>query len=347
MKIALCGLPFTGKSTVFKAVVGKTTQAKSACSGKIQLNIGTLELKDERLQKLGELLQSEKITYPKINLVDLAHSSESAQKGLETSYIREFDCLALVIAVFSSPNPAGDLINILAEFILADLELVQSRITRLNKERKAKPKKEADSELALLERCQQALEQEQLIQDLELSVEELKVLAGFQLLTLKPMLVIANISEEQLNNGKAKSLKDQSRERGLSFFAICAKLEAEIEELPEKEQAVFMREMGLNGLSRDKFIELCFQVKKQILFFTVVGKEARAWPLACGATALEAAGAVHSDMQRGFIRAEAINYQDFINCGSFAQAKERGLLRLEGKDYLVQDGDIINFKFSV
>ena len=347
MKIALCGLPFSGKSTVFKALAAKTIQPKTAGSGKIQLNIATLEVKDERLQKLAEILNSEKITYPKISLVDLVYLGEAAAKGMDTAAIREFDALALVIGAFSGKDALSDLKNIESELILGDLQLVQNRIEKIHKEKKGTPKKEEDPELLLLKRLAQTLEGETLLKDLTLGADELKILAGFQLLTLKPMVIVANISEGQLKGQGWQDLKKQVEAKGEKFLSLCAKLEAEIEELPEEERAEFMKELGLENLSREKFIQICFQAQNKIMFFTVVGKEARAWPITQGTSALGAAGSVHSDMERGFIRAEVINYKNFIECGSFAKAKEKGLLRLESKEYPVQDGDIINFKFSV
>jgi GTP-binding protein YchF len=234
-----------------------------------------------------------------------------------------------------------------SELILADMQLLQNRIEKINKERKARPQKEEDPELLLLERLAQALEEGKVVKDLKLGQDELKMLSGFQLFTLKPVIVVANVSEKQLKEQDYRELEQKAREKNLKFLSLCAKLEAEIEELPEEERPEFLKEMGLPNLSSDKFIQICFQAMERILFFTVVGKEARAWPISRGTTALEAAGSVHSDMERGFIRAEVINYKNFVECGSFAKAKEKGLLRLESKEYPVQDGDIINFKFSV
>ncbi|MBU4141075.1 MAG: DUF933 domain-containing protein [Candidatus Omnitrophica bacterium] len=347
MRIALTGLPFSGKSTVFKALAGKKTQPKTSASGKIQLNLGTLELRDERLEKLARILNSEKITYPKLILVDLAYSGGAGPETIETGHLREFDALAVVIGVFLRQDPMKDLADIEAELILGDMQLIQNRIEKINKEKKAHPAKEEDLQLVLLKRCQKALEEETLPRDLKLTPQELKMLAGFQLLTLKPVIVVANISEEQLNRKEWVDLEKKAEAKNLKFLSLCAKLEAEIEELPEKERLGFLKQYGLAGLSRDRFIEICFQAQDQILFFTVVGREARAWPVLRGTTALGAAGCVHSDMERGFIRAEAINYRDFVECGSMALAREKGLLRLESKEYPVQDGDIINFKFSV
>lgn len=346
MKIAVCGLAFSGKSTVFHALVGKEIQPKTAASGKIQLNLGTLEVEDQRLKQLGEMLNSEQVTYPKITLVDLAYTGE-AVKGIETTHIREFDALAVAIAFFSSQDPLADLANIEQEFILADLSVLQKRIETINKEKKTRPKKEEDLEFLLLERCVHSLEGEKFVKDLGLGPDELKMLAGFQLLTLKPMIVLANLSEEQLDKGEDRELEQKVKAKNLTYLALCAKLEAEIEELPEEERAGFLKELGLTSLSGARFIQACFQAQDLISFFTVVGKEARAWPVLRGTTALTAAGCVHSDMERGFIRAEVINYQDFVECGSFLKAKEKGLLRLESKEYAVSDGDIINFKFSV
>ena len=346
MKVVICGLPFSGKSTVFKALVGKQTQAKTSASGKIQLNMGTLEVEDKRLERLAQIVHSEKVTYPKITLIDLAHGLESSKK-MDTSHIKEFDVLVVVIGVFSSESPLEDLANIESELILADLQVAQNRIEKVTKERKARPKKEEDPELLLLERCNKALEGENFVKDLNLNRDELKMLSGFQLLTLKPIIIVANISEEQLGKESFADLEKKAKEKGLKFLSLCAKLEAEIEELSEQERPQFMQEMGLSALSKDKFIQICFQAQDLVSFFTVVGKEARAWPVPVGTTALGAAGCIHSDMERGFIRAEVINYKDFTECGSFAKAKEKGLLRLESKEYAVQDGDIINFKFSV
>ena len=347
MKVALCGLPFSGKSTVFKALVVEKIQPKTSASGKIQLNIGTMDVYDERLEKLARVLNSEKTSYSKISLIDLAYSGEASPKGIETSHVKEFDVLACVIGVFSSENPAEDFNRIISDLILADMQVLQHRIEKIKKERKARPQKEDNPELALLHRLAKTLEEERMIKDEQFSKEELKMLAGFQLLTLKPMVVIANISEEQLNKELNKQLRETAKQRKLEFFSLCAKLESEIEQLQEEERPQFMQEMGLKGLSKDRFIEICFKAQNLISFFTVVGKEARAWPICSGTTAQEAAGCVHSDMERGFIRAEVINYKDFLECGSFVTAKEKGLLRLESKEYLVCNGDIINFKFSV
>lgn len=347
MKIVLCGLPFSGKSTVFKALVGKEVHPKTSASGKVQLNLGTLEVKDERLEKLAQLLSSEKVTYPKISLVDLAYLGEKTPKVIDTSQIREFDALVVVIGVFSSENPSADLNNIESELILADIQIIQDRIGRIKKERKARPQKEEDPELLLLERLAKALEEEKLVKDLNLGQDKVKLLSGFQLFTLKPVIVVANVSEKQLKGEPCRELEQRAREKNLEFLSLCAKLEAEIEELAAEEKPEFLKEMGLTDLSSDKFVQICFQAQEKILFFTVVGKEARAWPILKGTTALGAAGSVHSDMERGFIRAEVINYKDFVECGSFAKAKEKGLLRLESKEYPVRDGDIINFKFSV
>lgn len=347
MRIVICGLPFVGKSTVFRAIVGKNVQPKGSASGKVHLTIGTLEIKDERLKNLAGLVGSQKITYPQISLVDLALMGEKSAQGIETALLREFEALAIVIASFSSSDPLADLKNIESELLLADLQLVQNRIEKLNKEKKAKPKKEEEPELLLLERISKALEEGILLKKQNFTAEDLKALAGFQLFSLKPMIVIANLSEEQLKKQQFQELERKVGQRNWEFFALCAKLETEIEELTEEERPVFLKEMGLESLSTERFIQTSLQVLEQIFFFTVVGKEARAWLIFKGTTALQAAGSVHSDMERGFIRAEVINYKDFFACGNFAQAKEKGLLRLESKEYLVQDGDIINFKFSV
>jgi len=347
MKIAISGLPFSGKSTVFKALVGKNIQPKTTASGKVQLNIGTLTVEDGRLDNLAQILDSQKVTHPKLSLIDLTLSQDKSSKAMDTAHTKEFAALALVIGVFSSEDPVADLRNVESDLILSDLALVQGRIERIKKENKAKPKNQENPELKLLERSQVALEKEKVLKDLDLTGEELKILAGFQFFTLKPMLVIANLSEDQLKNKQYDKLKQKADEKNLKFLTLCAKLEAEIEELSEEERPAFMKEMGLESLARDKFIELCFESQDLISFFTVVGKEARAWPIRRGTSALQAAGCIHSDMERGFIRAEVINYKDFIDCASFAKAREKGLLRLESKEYPVQDGDIINFKFSV
>ncbi|MFC1631492.1 DUF933 domain-containing protein [Candidatus Omnitrophota bacterium] len=347
MRIAICGLPCSGKSTLFKALVGQANQPKTHASGKAQLNLGTLEVRDSRLSQLGQMLNSEKITYPKITLVDLGYTAEASSKGVETAQIREFEALVVVIAVFSSPDSVSDLTNIEQEFILADLQMAQNRIERINKEKKGRPQKEEDPELALVKRCAQTLEAEKFVSTLGLPSEQLKLVAGFQFLTLKPIVVVANISEQQLTQKATDQLEQKARAAGFGFLAVCAKLESEIEELAAEERETFLKEMGLTSLSTEKFIQASFLAQGLISFFTVVGKEARAWPIRQGTSALAAAGCIHSDMERGFIRAEVINHKDFAACGGFPQAKEKGLLRLESKEYVVSDGDIINFKFSV
>lgn len=347
MQVAISGLPFSGKSTVFKALVEKSMQPKSAGSGKVQLSIGTIEARDERLSKLAGLEQSKKITYSQITLVDLSFMGEKSSQAMDTSQIREFEALALVIGAFSSDDPVVDLKNVECDLGIADLQVVQNRIARIKKDYKSKPKNQDNPELLLLERCQQALEEEKLIKDLQLNSDELKILSGFRFFTLKPMLVIANVSEEQLEKKNYQALKKEVAQKGLKFLVISALLETEIKELAEEERPAFMKEMGLASLAQGKFIKLCFASQDLISFFTVGKSEARAWPIRRGTSALEAAGCIHSDIERGFIRAEIISYEDFITCGSFARAREKGVLRLESKEYIVQDGDIVNIKFNV
>lgn len=347
MQIAISGLPFSGKSTVFKALVEKSMQPKSAGSGKVQLSIGMIEARDERLDKLAGLEQSKKITYSRITLIDLKFMGEKSSKAMDTSQTREFAALALVIGVFSSDDPLIDLRNVECDLCVADLGVVQNRIARIEKDYKSKPKNQNNPELLLLKRCEKALEEEKLIKDLKLNSEELKILSGFRFFTLKPMLVIANVSEEQMEKKKYQALKNEADKKGLKFLVVSALLETEIKELPEEERPEFMKEMGLESLAQDKFIKLCFEAQDLISFFTVGNTEARAWPIPRGTSALAAAGCIHSDIERGFIRAEIISYKDFIACGSFAKAREKGVLRLESKEYVVQDGDIVNVKFSV
>lgn len=346
MRIALCGLPFSGKSTVFKAIVGKEVKPQGAASGKVQLSIGNIDVPDARLDKLAALVSSEKITYSKINLVDVALVGESASKGMDVTHIRDFDALVLVLGTFSSENALDDLINIEAELVLSDMHILQTRIERIEKENKGKPKTQESPEFSLIKRVEKSLEDNS-IGKMQLTKEELKIVSGFRLFALKPKMVVANIAEEQLQNKSYTELEKQVTAKGLKFLPICARLEAEITEFPEEERSAYFKEMGLEGSIKDKFIQSCFEIQDLISFFTLGPTDAHAWPIRRNLTAVSAAGCIHSDLERGFIRAEVISYDDFITAESFAKAKENGTLRLESKEYIVKDADILNIKFSV
>lgn len=343
MKIALIGLPFSGKTTVFNAITGQVPK-EEAYQTKPQ--IGTIKVPDQRLNELSKIFQSQKTTYVEISFVDLPRKKDSDKGLFDRSYIKQLDAFLHVIKFFEDGNPIGDYEGIKTEFILLDLEVAQNILNRLDKELPGK-KKEESIEYKILDKCRQALEKEMPLRDTSLTKDEKKLLGGYQFLTLKSEVVIANISEEQIGKEVSKKLIDLPQFKNLQILEFCGKIEAEINQLKEEEQRPFLKDLGITKPAREKTIESIYKALDLVTFFTVVGKEARGWSIPCQTRAVEAAGKIHTDMQRGFIRAEVVNYNDFIECGSMQEAKHKGRLKSEGKDYIVQDGDIINFKFSV
>ncbi len=364
-KCGIVGLPNVGKSTLFNALVASShAEAANYPFCTIDPNVGIVEVPDERLYKIAELEKSAKITPTVIEFVDIAGLVRGASKGEGLgnqflAHIREVDAIAEVVRCFEnedivhvdgSVDPVRDAETINLELIMKDLETVDKRIDRA--QRKANSgDKEAKKEMEALEELKSHLEAERriwVVKD-ELSENAWRLAKELFLLTGKPLMYIANVSEEALieDNEYVRRLRELASKEKAEVVKVCAKVEEELNELDAEEKREFLKELGLEEPGLNSVIRAGYKLLDLITFFTAGPKETRAWTVKRGATAPEAAGRIHTDMQRGFIKAEVVSYDDFIRCGSWNACREKGLIRLEGKDYVVQDGDIMYFKFNV
>ncbi|MCX5716486.1 MAG: DUF933 domain-containing protein [Candidatus Omnitrophica bacterium] len=335
MKIALIGLPGSGKSTLFTAITGLHPDEKD----RLKPHLGTVFVPDERLDELAKIFNPKKLTYAEITFFDT--------HGLDLMHSKEADGLVAVIGVFSGGVPKKDAEEILTSLILSDLEIIENRLPRMKKEiESAKETKNLPEYNALL-KCKVQLNANKPLRELVLPKEEEKLLHGFQFLTMKPLFFVANIGDEQIGKRAAAALSEFAGQSKTGVIELAAKTEEEILELAEEERLEFLKGLGIGEFSEDRIVETAYKTIDLISFFTVKGDENKSWPIRRGAKAIDAAGKVHTDIQRGFIKAEVVSYEDFMKCRDFNEAKKHGLLKLEGKDYIVQDGDIINFKFSV
>jgi ribosome-binding ATPase len=335
MKIAIIGLPGSGKSAFFTAVTGRHPDEKEA----LKPHLGTVFVPDERLDNLARILNPKKLTHAEITFLD-THS-------LDLVHSKEADGLIIVIGVFSEGSAKKDGEKILTSLMLSDFEIIENRLPRMKKEIEAGKRIKDQPEYNLLLRCKEHLEKNRPLKEMVFAKEEEKMLHGYQFLSLKPAFFVANISEDRIGKGAATEMRELAEKEKLEVVELCAKIEEEILELAEEERLEFLKGLGINELSQDRIVKTAYKNLGLISFFTVKGDETKSWPIKKGAHAIDAAGKVHTDIQKGFIKAEVINYKDFVECGDFNEAKKRGLLKLEGRDYVVNDGDIINFKFNV
>jgi GTP-binding protein YchF len=364
LQIGLVGLPNVGKSTLFNALTNAGALVANYPFTTIEPNVGVIPVPDARLQKIGELIQPEELVPTTLRVVDIAGLVKGASQGEGLGnkflgHIRGVDAVGMVVRCFEDAevphitpelDPVGDVDTVELELNLADLAIVEQRVERVRSQAKANPREHA-AELALLEDLAKRLSTGEKLRRADLTDEVREAAREMQLLTAKPMLYIANVSESDLPQGGklAECLRTLAAREGAEIVAICAKLEAELVEsmTPEEAQA-YLRELGLESSGLGRLIRAGYQLLDLITFFTTVGgKIVRAWTLQCGQTVLEAAGQIHSDMQRGFIRAEVMRYDDLARLGSAASARERGLAHTEGRDYVVQDGDIVHIRFNV
>lgn len=362
MKIGLAGLPMSGKTTVFNMASGCNAETRDYLVQSEDINTGVIKVPDERVEKLTQIYKPRKKVYSTIEFTDIPGISNKDKKAATKtlSHIRNCDAVMLVVRLFEDKatmhinnriDPASDLEELIVEFICSDLEVTGNRIQKLHKDMKVVKKAEQVKELELLEKISQHLEEGRLMSELELNSAEMADIKGFRFLTLKPLLLIGNCSDDQYKlkqeDPLTAKLFEVASEKGLNPFLISAKTEHEISLLSDEEQSMFLEEYGIKTSAKDRLINMAYSVLNYISFLTVGEDEVRAWPLQSGTTAHKAAGKIHSDIERGFIRAEVTAYDDFMEKGSMNAVKSAGLSRLEGKDYIVKDGDIINFRFNV
>jgi GTP-binding protein YchF len=344
MKVGLIGHRAAGKTTLFNMLTGLQAQI-GGYGGKEEVHLGVIKVPDARIDKLAQIFKPKKATYAEIRFTDFPPSEGEDDLKNNTALLtqmRDVDAIALVLRDFESgADPIRQLNDLLTEMILADLTVVENRRARLKKE-KGRPQEDA-----LLERCARALENEESLRNLTFSPDEENLLSGFGFLSRKPLLVLFNQAEDHAGKPLPASYVDEMKRRRLEGLGLAGKVEMEIAQLDEKDREAFLKEIGIEEPARERFIRASYQLLNLISFLTTGEDEVRAWTVARGTGARKAAGKIHSDIERGFIRAEVISYGDFVALGSEAKCKEAGKLRLEGKDYVVQDGDIIHFRFAV
>ncbi len=345
MKIGLVGLPGCGKSTVFGALTGQPVETGYGGSGKA--NLGVVKVPDERVDALAKLYSPKKTTYAEVVFSDLGRggTSGSLDRGV-LNQMREVDALCQVVRCFpdaagESASPIDEIETLSTECILADLEIIERRVSRLERDHSS-PK-----ELELLQRLAQSLENEIPLRKVELDDNELKTIAGYRFLTLTPLLLVANVPEDQVAEPPADELVAAAKERSLGLVSLSAAVEMDIAQLEPEEQREFLSSLGLEQPASHRFVRAAFELLELISMLTAGADECRAWPVTRGSKAPKAAGKIHSDIERGFIRAEVVPWQELVERGSEAACKEAGVLRVEGKEYLVRDGDVVNFRFNV
>ena len=344
MKIGLVGHPGTGKSTVFGALTGLAVDTGFAAK-RDKGNIGAVKVRDPRVDALAELYQPKKKTYAEITFTDLPGGTAGIDRATLNA-MRPLDALCQVVRGFpgaagEASDPATEIAELETETILADLEVVEQRIARLAKDR-SNPR-----ELELLERLRVALEEEKTLRRMDLGEDERRMIAGYTFLTLKPLLVVLNVSEDDAAKPVPPEVTAAAEERGLGVVQLSAAVEMDIAQMSDEEQKEFVESLGLEEPAAHRFVRAAFDLIGLVSMLTAGPDECRAWPVPRATPAPRAAGKIHSDIERGFIRAEVVPWQDLVDLGSEARCREAGKLRVEGKDYVIQDGDVVNFRFNV
>ena len=365
MKLGIVGLPNVGKSTLFNSLTKAGAESANYPFCTIDPNVGVVAVPDERLDKLAAMYDSDKITPAVIEFVDIAGLVKGASKGegLGNQFlanIREVDAIVHVVRCFEDTNiihvdgninPLRDIETINFELIFSDIEILERRLSKVV--RGARNDKTLAKEQDLLERLKSHLENGKLAKSFETTDEdELMWLKEYNLLTYKPVIFAANVKEDDLaddgaSNEDVAKVREFAKSEGFEVFVVCAQIEQEISELEDDEKEMFLEDLGIKESGLDKLIKASYSLLGLISYLTAGKQETRAWTITKGTKAPGAAGKIHSDFERGFIKAEVVNYQDLLDCGSYAAAKEKGLVGMEGKDYVVKDGDVILFRFNV
>jgi len=349
VQIGILGFKFTGKTTLFNAVTGSD---QPVGQGGVEPHLAVGRIPDPRLDVLSDMFKPKKTIHATVDWVDVPGFEPTAPGGAGEAtrfleHARRVDALAQVVRCFDNgiadPAPVDEIESLALELIIADLQVIENRIERLENDRARKGKVDNPLEPPLMERFKAQLDEGQPLRSLELSADEIKLSSGFSLLTLKPMILVLNSAED----GVDEAIVAAARETGAEVVDLCAKVEAELSELPEEDCNEFLADLGIEEPASHRMARSAYSAMGLHSFFTVGEDECRAWPLRMGAPAPEAAGVIHSDLERGFIRAETCSYDDLVAAGGLAEVKKLNQMRLEGKAYEVKEGDVLNIRFSV